>query len=77
MTFDEKLKHGELLINEDNYIEAIDVYCDLYFEKPENLEFLKTRHFLFKRINDAYSDFKPATANEFLLSIPMTHKNQI
>jgi len=66
MTFDEKLLHGEDLIQQDKYHEAFDVYCDLSYERPENKELLIKAQFLFNRMKEAYSDFEPQSANDFL-----------
>ncbi len=66
MTFDEKLKYGNQLIKDDNYLEAFDVFCELSYERPDDVELSKTALFLFHQIVEGNHDFKPSTANEFL-----------
>lgn len=66
MTFDEKLKYGNELISEDKYLDAFDIFCDLYYDMPSNTELLEKALFVFSRITEGYSDFEPRTANEYL-----------
>ena len=66
MTFDEKLKYGNQLIKEDNYLEAFDIFCELSYERKDDLELSKTALYLFHQIVEGNYDFEPSTANEFL-----------
>lgn len=66
MTFEERLDKGKKLIAEDKYLEAFDIYCELNYEKPEDLSLLEKALFLMDRITEANYDFQPQTAIQYL-----------
>lgn len=66
MTYEEKLKNGELLIKQDKYKEAFDIFCELREENPKDEYLLRTALFLFMRMTEGYYDFEPSTADDFL-----------
>lgn len=77
MNFEEKLNLGKMLISEDNYLKAFDVFCELAYEKKEDIELQNIALFLFQRIVDANYDFEPTTANEFLFrGVSKCHKRE-
>lgn len=66
MTYEEKLAYGERLINDDKYKEAFDIFCELRDERPKDEYLLTTALFLMSRMTEAYYDFDPVTAEDFL-----------
>jgi tetratricopeptide (TPR) repeat protein len=66
MNFDEKLEAGKRLIKADKYLEAFDLFCELAYERQDQIQLSQTALFLFDRIVEANYDFEPTTANEFL-----------
>jgi tetratricopeptide (TPR) repeat protein len=78
MTFEEKLKYGNQLIKDDKYLEAFDIFCDLSYERQDDLELSKTALYLFSQIVEGNYDFKPSTANEFLFrGVSRFYKNEL
>ena len=78
MNYNDKLKYGELLIKEDKYKEAFDVFCELRDEKPKDEYLLKTALFLLSRMTEAYYDFDPSTADDFLFrGVARFYKNEL
>ncbi len=77
MTFEEKLKYGTQLAKEDKYLEAFDIFCDLSFERQDDLELQKIASYLFHQIVEGNYDFEPITANQFLFrGISKCHKGE-
>ncbi len=77
MNFNEKLNYGNKLIEEDNYLEAFDIFCVLSYERPEDIELQITALKLFDRIVEGNYDFEPSTANEFLFrGVSKFYKNE-
>jgi tetratricopeptide (TPR) repeat protein len=66
MTYKEKLEYGERLIKEDKYKEAFDIFCELRDENPKDEYLLETTGFLLHRMTEAYYDFDPVAAEDFL-----------
>ena len=77
MTFDEKLKYGNQLIKDDKYLEAFDIFCDLSYERKDDVELASTALYLFHQIVEGNYDFEPSTANEYLFrGVSKSYKNE-
>jgi tetratricopeptide (TPR) repeat protein len=77
MNFDEKLKYGNQLIKDDNYLMAFDVFCELSYERPEDKELSKKALYLYNKILEGNYDFEPQSANQFLFrGVSMFYKGE-
>jgi len=65
MSEEEKVHLGLKLVDDDDYLKALNVFSELVYEFPSNPDYMSTCLFLLDRIVEANHDFEPETAEQY------------